>query len=478
MSLANQRVLVMGLGRFGGGVGVTRWLVGQGAHVTLTDTASPSELADSLAKLADLPSDRLTLKLGGHDLADFTACDLLVTNPAVDKAQSPFVQAARKAGIPLTTEMNLFLERNPARTVGITGSVGKSTTTMLTFLALSAALGSTIPPASPPVPPPLPPSIPPGPRVFLGGNIGKSLLAELATIRHGDVVVLELSSFMLEDTPAIRWSPNIALVTNLFPNHLDRHGDLESYGAAKQNILAFQKAGDTAILNADHTEVAKWKALAKGKVEFFSVRGLPALEMLMPGEHNQSNGRAALAVVEALAGVYAVDRGAALKAMAEFAGLAHRLELVHVSGRGELNGAIRWYNDSKATTPEASMTALEAFDPERGGGAICIVGGYDKHSDMGAFAKLLAGRAVGVVGIGQTGRGIVGLVRAEGPRAGARVEYVETLERAVGQAWAWARESGGPKPAVLLSPGCASWGQFQNYERRGEIFAELARAYP
>ncbi len=161
--------------------------------------APAGELSDSIAALAGLP---ITFKLGGHDLADFVSADLIVVNPAVDRAKSPEIQAALAKKIPTTTEMNLFLERCMGRTIGITGSVGKSTTTALINEALTAGLGQSNLKA---------------PKIFLGGNIGKSLLADLTDIKPNDYVVLELSSFMLEETPAVRWSPHIAVVTNVVP---------------------------------------------------------------------------------------------------------------------------------------------------------------------------------------------------------------------------------------------------------------------
>jgi len=443
-SFSGKKVLVQGLGSFGGGVGVARWLAMQGARVTVTDTAAPEKLTASIAALADVP---VTLKLGGHDLADFTTCDLLVVNPAVDKATSPHVQAAMGAGIPLTTEMNLFVERCRGQTIGITGSVGKSTTTALIYHALKAGLAGTA-----------------GPRVFLGGNIGKSLLADLEQIGPQDVVVLELSSFMLEDTPRVGWSPHIAVVTNLVPNHLDRHGTMAAYGHAKQNVLAFQTAADTAVINADDAVVAPWTCLAKGKVVTFTTQGVAPLPLVMPGLHNQSNTRAALAVLEALP--LSLDKAAALRAIQEFPGLAHRLQCVHraqhIAGRGQ-GVEVRWFNDSKATSPQASITALQAFAP---GTAICVVGGYDKKIDMTEFIRALAERAAGVLGIGQTGAALVEAVRRVGGGGGPRAEYVETLERAVRTATEWIASIVPPTSsylAVLLSPASASWGQYQNY---------------
>ncbi len=470
-SLAGKKVLVYGLGNFGGGVGAARWLVSQGARVTITDMATQEKLADSVAALSELP---VQFKLGGHHEADFTGADLIVVNPAVDKRTSSYLDAAIHAGVPITTEMNLFVERCRAFTIGITGSVGKSTTTSLIYHALRAGLNASAngPDNS------VAPARPPGRQVFLGGNIGKSLLLELYHMNADDVVVLELSSFMLEDTPRVQWSPNIALVTNLAPNHLDRHGGIEEYIAAKQNILAFQKPADQAIFNADDQIVAQWRHMARGRCVTFTTRGLPPLTMLMPGEHNQSNARAALAVIDALP--FPCDRFAALQAIEQFPGMSHRLQCVHISRCTlDAGGTVetRWFNDSKATIPESSITALRAF-PKRS--AICIVGGYDKHVDTSAFICELADRAVGVLGIGQTGAALVAAVAASPGANNVPAEYVETLERAVSTALHWIRTgkvaSASPSLTILLSPACASWGQFANYERRGERFVELAKS--
>ena len=469
-SLAGKKVLVMGLGRFGGGVGVARWLVSQAARVTITDTAPAAELAESVKALEDLP---ITFKLGGHDVGDFESADLLVINPAVDREKSEFVQAALRKGVPYTTEINLFLQRCQAKTIGITGSVGKSTTTALIYEALKAALGQTGEAGVS--------AHPKGPAVFLGGNIGHSLLLELPSIATNDLVVLELSSFMLEETPRIRWSPHIAVVTNIFPNHLDRHQTMASYTAAKQNILRFQGADDIAVLNNDHDLVARWAHLAHGRVIKFTTRG-PAekrLKLKMPGEHNQSNAAAALAVLDALGELPAgrMDRTAAIRAMEEFPGLAHRLQWVHTwhPAGGTSGEQVRFYNDSKATTPDASITALEAFAP---GTAIFIVGGYDKHLDLSTFETGLAERAAGVIGIGQTGRDIIAHVKqaAASPERKNRQPpiYAGTLSEAVRLARQWAAESRGAIHAIVLSPASASWDQFPNYEKRGEQFASLS----
>ena len=305
--------------------------------------------------------------------------------------------------------------------------------------------------------------------LFLGGNIGKSLLLDLPNIRPQNIVVLELSSFMLEDTPSIKWSPNIAVVTNLFPNHLDRHSTMAEYAAAKQNILAFQKPADVAIFNGDDDLVARWTHLARGKVAKYTIRGprenWPPL--LIPGDHNQSNAQATLAILAHLPGP--ANLAAARQAMAEFKGLPHRLELVHTA---TINGRpVQFFNDSKATSPQASTTALQAFAP---GTAIFVVGGFDKHIDLSPFETMLAQRAGGVIGIGATGGAIVASVAAKSPRDPAHLADAQTLDRAIPLALQWARDLP-TVSAIVLSPASASWGQFKNYEERGELFARLAQ---
>jgi UDP-N-acetylmuramoylalanine--D-glutamate ligase len=249
---------------------------------------------------------------------------------------------------------------------------------------------------------------------------------------------------------------------------------MAAYSAAKQNILRFQTPDDIAVLNGDHELVSPWDRLAPGKVVKFTTRNPAAhLDLAMPGAHNQSNAAAALAVLDALP--LPLDRTAALSALRQFPGLAHRLQCVYTL---ELPGApprrLRFYNDSKATSPDASVTAVEAFAP---GCAIFIVGGYDKHlppEAFDAFERLMAQRALAVIGIGQTGRAMIGRIqdRAAGP-APLRAQYAQTLDQAVPLARAWAGELGAE--AVVLSPASASWDQFPNYEKRGDLFAELTR---
>jgi len=381
--LRDKRVVVMGLGRFGGCIGVTRWLVSQGAHVTVTDMADAASLAGSVAQLDGLG---VQFHLGGHDLADLDGADLLVVSPAVDKRKSAFFMAAAARGVPWTSEMNLFLERAPARLIGVTGSAGKSTTCAMIYHVLGAVERAGGAPFR---------------RAWFGGNIGRSLLADLPAMRPDDVVVLELSSFQLEDAAAVRISPSIGMVLNISPNHLDRHGDEESYLDAKLNIVRFQKPGQIAIAGPEDPR------LAGRIVEITEQTGARAVAvsvdrrfaLCVPGRHNQVNAACAATVCRCLG----IEEGDIAQALASYRSLRHRLE--HV---GTWRG-VDFYNDSKSTTPEATITAVEAMDRP----AVVIVGGFDKGLPLEGTGG--AGQGGGVLWCG--GRSVCGCGRA-GSRAG------------------------------------------------------------
>jgi len=424
-----KRVTVVGLGRFGGGIGVTRWLCRRGAMVTVSDQAGAADLAESVAALDGLD---VIFHLGGHDQKDFLEADLLVVNPAVPK-ESPLIKAAEAAGVRRTSEINLFLERCPGPVVGITGSVGKSTTTAM----LGDILGTTF-------------------VAHVGGNLGGSLLNELDQIRREHVVVLELSSFQLEDLPMIARSPHLAVVTNLKPNHLDRYGGkMAPYAAAKKNIFKFQKPDDLLILNAADPVTSAWASEAPGRVEFFDPQAEP-FELVVPGAHNQANAQAAWTAAKQLG----VKRQVAAEALRKFSGLPHRLQFV-----AEI-GSVRYYNDSKCTTPEGAVVALEAFEPRQ---AVIIVGGYDKHVSFEPLGVALAAKAKAVVVIGATQSQIVEAVEkhrtAQWPRLIKAGGFAEAVAAAKSQAAAG--------DVVLLSPACASWDMFKNYQQRGETFVKL-----
>ncbi|MEO1237789.1 MAG: UDP-N-acetylmuramoyl-L-alanine--D-glutamate ligase [Planctomycetota bacterium] len=467
---AGLRVTVMGLGRFGGGVGVTRFLAERGAHVVVTDSLPPEDLEDSVAQLADLESRGVvSYRLGGHKVDDFTTPDLLVVNPAV-KPGNRFVRVAEEADVPVTSEVRLLVKHLPnrLRTIGITGSAGKSTTTAMTAHILRKVSGQSgetpygdwddLTPSLREAKPPKMERKIPGAGVWMGGNIGGSLLPVVEWIRDDDWVVLELSSFMLQGLRKDEWSPHIAVVTNITPNHLDWHGSMESYVAAKSVIFDFQDVHkDQRVLGPDlaREQCARWTTGFGGKIWrplMGAMLGRMAETIRLPGKHNAINGVLALCASSTGLGELKQSIGQ----LDDFCGLPHRLEYV-----GAFDG-VKCYNDSKSTTPEAARLAIESFDA---GEVRIVLGGHDKGSDFRTLAALAAQRCAGVYTIGATGDAIAELI-PNAVRCG-------TLEVAVERAMEGAREG----EAVVLSPGCASWDQFANYEERGERFVELVKAH-
>lgn len=448
-----KKITVMGLGLFGGGVGVTRFLVHHGAYVTVTDLKGSEELSKSIKLLDGLP---VQFVLGEHREADFKDIDMLVVNPAIPK-NSPFLQIARENNIPLETEMNIFFKLCQAPITGVTGSNGKSTTTSL----LSGMLQNI------------------GRKTWTGGNIGYSLLEHIDEIKPQDYVVLELSSFQLEDLQLARLSPHIGIITNIAPNHLDRHKDMQDYINAKKGILRHQKPQDYAVLNYDDPELRNWAKDCRGKVVWFSTneklkhgayldngkivlnidfykRKVPCLDKVkIPGVHNIQNVLAA-ASAASLSG--AKDAHIA-EGATSFTGLEHRLEFV-----AEIDG-VRYYNDSKATTPEAAIAALNAFDA----GVILIAGGYDKGVSFGRFAEECVKRVKCAILIGKTAKKIASLIFITGGGMGSEVVFATTLQDAVEKAKTRAKTG----DVVLLSPACASYDMFVNYEDRGRQFKKF-----
>ena len=430
--LRGKRVTVMGLGRFGGGIAVARWLVERGARVLVTDKDSADRLADSVKQLEGLA---IEFRLGEHRHDDFTNADLVVASPAV-RLDDAYLESARSAGVHVTTEIRLFIERCPARRIlGVTGTKGKSTTTAMLGAMLSRRH-----------------------KVWVGGNIGGSLLADLATIRPDDLVVLELSSFILAHLEPLRWSPHVALVTMLSADHLDWHGTLENYLGAKRNIVRFQKPTDFAVLGEASAPSRDLAGFTAADVRTYGVENRRPFELGIPGGHNQINAQGAFAAAECLG----VTWDEAQAALHEFRALPHRLECVHEAG------GVRYYNDSIATIPEAAVAALKSF-PDRK--VVQIVGGRLKDSPIDQLCAELATRAKTVLCIGEKGPEIAEAM-GRTPRPSPPVYLCNDLAAAARVA----RLVAAPGDVVLLSTGCKSYDQFHNFERRGEAFTRLVRA--
>jgi UDP-N-acetylmuramoylalanine--D-glutamate ligase len=451
-----KKITIMGLGLFGGGGDACRFFVARGADVTVTDLREEAELKDALAGLKGLP---LRAHLGGHVKDDFTDADMVIANPAVPE-DSEFLALARKAGVAVDYAMNVFFRRCSAPIVGVTGSNGKSTTTALVGELLKKV----------------------NENVWVSGNIGSTpLLENLENIKPDHIVVLELSSFQLEDLGEIGKSPHVAVVTNISPNHLDRHKTFANYIRAKKNIIAFQTETDACFLNRDDKVLRSWEKDAAGRAYFFSsgeelsegtflkkgviVSRVAGREIVLDcldriqllGMHNVEN---ILAAVGA-ANLFSIAEGGAASALEDFKGLEHRLELA-----GELDG-IRYYNDSIATTPESAIAALRSFTAP----IVVIAGGYDKKVSLDAFADEIVERAKAAVLIGKTADTIA--ERIDAHPAGRKPPYYTMGD--FGKAVERARELAAPGDVVLLAPACASYDMFKNFVERGRAFKTLVQ---
>lgn len=443
IDLRGKRVLVVGLARTG--VATATFCATRGAHVTATDSRSESEIGDALRMLRDAA---VTLELGGHREETFLQQDLIIPSPGVP-ADEVHLQTARAHGVNVWSEIELAYRFTKGRLIGITGSNGKTTTTSLVHHILTTA----------------------GMHSILAGNIGTPLIACVGAMKEHSWTVAELSSFQLELIDTFR--PNIGVLLNLTPDHLDRHHTMEAYGAAKARMFENQTGGDAAIVNADDPIAAKYAPSRAGVYKFSRKRELTqgafvlgdeivfrhndAKERLLRiadiplvGAHNLENVLAA-ATAARLAGASAAGIAAAVRS---FAGVEHRIEFV-----AEIGG-VRYYNDSKATNVDATLKALDAFS----GRILIILGGKDKGSDYTVLQKPLREKAILALLIGAAADKIERQISGS-----VAIERAETLERAVETA----SHAAQPGDVVLLAPACASFDQFQNYEHRGRTFKEL-----
>lgn len=447
------RVTVMGLGLNGGGVASARFFSERGARVTVTDTKDGTALADSIAALSAYD---IRYVLGRHDEADFSGADLVIKNPAV-RPDNHYLGIAKA----VETDLSLFLRFCPARIAAITGSKGKSTTAT----ALAWMLNRS------------------GITAFLGGNITVSPLGFLDETRPEDVVVLELSSWQLGDLKGKgALKPDVATLTRIVPDHLDRYGTMEAYVADKRLIYADQDAQDWTVYDMDDpygrsfASETNAKKLAYGRkmpAGFFGIEipdgkepciatlpGLAALELvparlLVPGAHNRRN----IAAAAISAWTCGADPHAIAAAAATFTGVEHRLEPIR-----ERRG-VRWYNDSAATVPEATRAAVEAFEEP----VVLITGGTDKKLDF-EVARAAYGKADGLVLLAGTG---TDKIRAmlESDAIAYRGPYDD-----IGTAVAEAARLAKPGSVAVLSPGCTSFGMFKNEFDRGRSYKAAVAA--
>jgi UDP-N-acetylmuramoylalanine--D-glutamate ligase len=449
MEFKGKKILVVGLGK--SGLAAALFLRRRGAQVTVSDIRSAEQLGKDIPALLE---EGIAVEAGGHGLLTFRRQDLIVVSPGVPLDTPELVQV-RAFGLPILGELELASRYLKGKSLAITGSNGKTTTTALCGEILKAG----------------------GLMVEVGGNIGIPVIALVDKSSDDGWSVLEVSSFQLETTE--RFKPEIAVILNVTPDHLDRHGTLDNYAAAKERIFVNQTAEDALVLNADNDVTARMAARAKSRIFWFSAKrvvrqgafvhegalvfraseqGQPEFVMKvesipLKGHHNVENVLAAVCASR-LAGV---PPDAIRKAVESFKAVEHRLEFV-----AEIHG-VDYYNDSKATNVDAAAKAIAAFP----GGIHLILGGKDKNSDYRQLRHLLEERVKAVYTIGGAAEKIETHIYGAVP-----VVSAGTLDQAVAKA----AEAAQPGEIVLLAPACSSFDQFENYEHRGQVFKDLVHA--
>jgi len=448
---SGKRVLILGAARQG--MALARYLIEQGALVTLNDKRTEDQLKEAREKMADLPVNWV---FNEHPVSLLDQAELLCLSGAIPD-NLPLVQAAKARKMPITNDTQIFLQNVPCPVIGITGSAGKTTTT--TLVGRMAAAGKLH-----------------NQSVYVGGNIGQPLLSDLKSMQPTDLVILELSSFQLELTTI---SPHIGAILNITPNHLDRHGTMEAYTAAKMRLLDFQTSSDIAVLNHEDPTTLATAEKVNGKLVTFGFAQYPgskvqvfqrdgaiilqngsAEEVIMPveviqlrGRHNVGNVISACAVAAA-AGWPAP---AMLAGVEGFTGVPHRLQWVR-----NVNGA-NWYNDSICTAPERTIAAINSFTEP----IVLLLGGRDKNLSWDKLAELVHERVDHLVVFGEAAPIVNQALAKDGPhRRPFSLQSAEHLHEAV----LMAAQVAEPGSVVLLSPGGTSFDEFYDFEERGRFF--------
>jgi len=447
-----KRVLVIGAARQG--LALARFLAKAGALVTVNDKEPAEKLQPAMISMKDLS---IRWVCGEHPLILLDSTDLVGISGGVPMTL-PIISETIKRAIPMTNDSQVFLEETPCEVTGITGSAGKTTTTTLVGRMAQASAGNNKISA------------------WVGGNIGDPLLNHLHEMKSADLAIMEVSSFQLEQ---MEISPHIAAILNITPNHLDRHGTMEAYTAAKARILQYQKSGDVAILNReDH---GSWNLMPKvrGKLLSFGLDVpetrqagafivdyqvcysdgnsmeilFPVADILLRGKHNLLNVLAAVTIAKAMN----LTNDEINTGVRGFGGVAHRLELVR-----EIDG-VRWYNDSIATAPERSIAAIQSFDEP----IILLAGGRDKNLPWQEFAHKVQNRVKHLILFGEASSLIKKAVEEAEP--GRELKSITVCDGLV-EAIDIANQTAESGDVILLSPGGTSYDAYKDFEQRGEEF--------
>lgn len=425
----------------------------RGAKITAHDQRSRAQLGEALC--SNLEAQDVKLRLGPDYLKGIDA-QVVLRTPGMP-FHSPVLEELRQNGVVVTSEMELFFDLCPCKTIGVTGSDGKTTTTTLISEILKEG----------------------GKRVHVGGNIGRPLFPVVQDIRPNDFAVAELSSFQLI---SMRESPDIAVITNITPNHLDIHKSMDEYVDAKRNIMRHQNAFSRTVLGVDNELVAGFAGDARGQLFEFSLnhpvrtgaylggdgiiyvsingkkqKVMHAGEICLPGMHNIANLLAAICAVWGYA-----DLEAIVNVAMEFTGVEHRIEFVRE------RGGVRWFNDSIATSPSRTIAGLESFEQP----VILLAGGYDKQIPFTPLAPKIIEHVKTLILMGDTAAGIEKAVReCPGYKGSPEILRARNMEEAVMKAAALAKQG----DIVTLSPACASFDAYPNFEERGRHFKDLVQ---
>lgn len=429
----NKKVVIMGLGLHGGGVGAAKFFCKQGADVLITDLKTKDQLKESVAKLKGLK--KINYTLGGHKGTDFIKADLIIKNPDVPNA-SPYLAIARKSSVPVETDVSLFFKLSKAFIIGVTGTKGKSTVASLIYHILKLKYK----------------------RVFLAGNIGVSPLELLLKLKKNDKIILELSSFELEN---LKQSPNIAVITNILPDHLNRYASMAEYIESKKIIFKYQKKSDVLILNSDDPVAKSFAKKAQSRVCFFSTKEKPA-ELIsnfkLFGEHNLSNLAAAIAAARELK----IPGDSIIKSVKSFKGVESRQQFIR-----EFKG-VKYFNDTTATMPESVIVAINSFS-ERfpDSKLIFICGGQNKGLDYKKLAGAIKKRVGDLIMLPGTASDTI----KEELLGFDKIHEVASMPEAVAKASSLAQKG----DIVVLSPGAASFNIFKNEFDRGKQFVKAVK---
>jgi len=446
----------LGLYEYGSGISATKFLISQGAKVLVTDLKTRKDLAVSIKRLGKV-ANKVTFVLGKHRVEDFKNVDLIIRNPGVPKS-SKYLQIAKKAGVPIETDISLFFQLiNRKRIIGITGTRGKSTTTSLIYDIFKLVDKDAV----------------------LGGNITKSPLSQMSQVKKGGKVILELSSWLLEGLESPKLSPYIAVVTNIYPDHLNTYQGIKDYAKAKEYIWKYQNAQDAVILNRDNAYTREMGSRVPSRRFWFSLkelrnengcfirnkaiwfrqegeekRVLPVSDIKVPGQHSVANVLSAVCV----AMVYGIEITKIKQAVKRFNGIADRLEfLKQVKG-------VKYYNDTTSTTPEAGVAALKALGS--GKNIVLIAGGSDKGLDFKPWLKEVKKSCKALILLEGTG---TDRIRPLISNFQFPISIANSMSDAIGIAKSYAKSD----DIILLSPACASFGMFKNEFDRGEQFRDL-----